>query len=159
MRSCVRCVRISEIPPPRDRHTGIPTGHPNSTVLISSPMSLRSSGDGRLFSHSRSGSPPASVRKKIAGTRLPCVPSVGGDAGSAAGAVFRFAATYQMYHIRYTRADSKKRSTAVEAGTRREAVVNVRYRFVSSVETCTDTRAGFKCTLVRVHRVTAKRAS
>src|SRR5580692_4253254 len=92
------------MPSPRGRHTGIPTGHPNSTVLISSPMSLRSSG-GRLFSHSRSGSPPDSVRKKIAGTRLPCVTSVGGNAGPAAGAVFRFAATHEVYHIRYTRAN------------------------------------------------------
>jgi hypothetical protein len=40
MRPWVRCVRISQMPPPRDLHTGIPTGHPNSTVLISSPMSF-----------------------------------------------------------------------------------------------------------------------
>ncbi len=47
----------------------------------------------------------------------------------------------------------------VEAGKRREAVVNVRYKFVSSVDTCTDTRAGFNCTFERVHRVAARRAA
>jgi len=70
-------------------------------------MSLRSSGC-RLFSHSRSGSPPDSVRKKIAGTRLPCVPSASGGAGSAAEASFRFAATHGVYHIRYNHAESKE---------------------------------------------------
>ena len=54
------------------------------------------------------GSPPDSVRKKIAGTRLPCVPSVGGTAGSAAGASFRFAATHEVYHIRYKPTDSQE---------------------------------------------------
>ena len=40
------------MPPPTERHTGIPTGHPNSTVFMSSPIRLRSSLDGKLFSHS-----------------------------------------------------------------------------------------------------------
>ena len=40
----------------------------------------------------------------------------------------------------------------VEAGNRREAVVNVRYKFVSSVETCTYTPVCFNCTMDRVHR-------
>jgi hypothetical protein len=44
-----------------------------------------------------------------------------------------------------------------DTGTSREAVVNVRYRFVSSLHTCTDTPAGFNCTFDRVYRVTAKR--
>jgi hypothetical protein len=41
----------------------------------------------------------------------------------------------------------------------RQAIVNVRYRFVSSVDTCTDTRAGFKCTFARIHRAVDKRAA
>src|SRR6202142_3512582 len=59
------------MPPARGLQTGIPTGQPNSTVLMSSPIRFRSSLEGRFFSHSRTGSPPAAVRKKIAGTRLP----------------------------------------------------------------------------------------
>jgi len=47
----------------------------------------------------------------------------------------------------------------VEAGNRREAVVNVRYKFVSSVETCTDTPACFNCTLDRVHRPQMRKAA
>jgi site-specific DNA recombinase len=47
----------------------------------------------------------------------------------------------------------------IEAGTKRQAVVNVRYRFLSSADTCTDTRAGFNCTFERVHRVSAKLAA
>ena len=50
---------------------GIPMGQPNSTVIISMPISLRSSRD-KPFSQSRTGSPPASVRKKIAGMRFCC---------------------------------------------------------------------------------------
>src|ERR1700680_997573 len=94
------------MPSPRDRHTGIPTGHPNSTVLISSPMSLRSSG-GRLFSHSRSGSPPPSVRKKIAGTRLPCVPPLEAAPVRLLAMFSVWLATHEVYHIRYKHTDSR----------------------------------------------------
>jgi hypothetical protein len=47
----------------------------------------------------------------------------------------------------------------VGTGTGREAVINVRYKFVSSVDSCTGTRVGFKCTFERVHRVVARRAA
>jgi hypothetical protein len=50
-----------EMPSPNGLLTGIPTGQPNSTVLMSSPMRFRSSED-NCFSHSRTGSPPDSVR-------------------------------------------------------------------------------------------------
>src|SRR5258706_3361216 len=58
------------MPFPKALKTGMPTGQPYSTLLMSSPIRLRSSGESAL-SHSRTGSPPASVRKKIAGRRLP----------------------------------------------------------------------------------------
>src|SRR6516162_3376710 len=74
MRFPARLLRTSYRPRPNALHTGIPTGQPNSTVLMSSPIRLRSSGKGRLLSQSRTGSLPASVRKKIAGTRLPSFP-------------------------------------------------------------------------------------
>jgi hypothetical protein len=63
------------MPSPKGLHTGMPIGQPNSTVLIFSPMRLRSADEGRLFHQSRTGSPPASVRKKIAGTRFSCFSS------------------------------------------------------------------------------------
>ena len=47
----------------------------------------------------------------------------------------------------------------VGTGTRREAIVNVRYKFVSSVDTCTDTRACFNCTFERVHRPQMRKAA
>src|ERR1051326_66020 len=37
------------MPPPTERHTGIPTGQPNSTALMSWPILLRSSRDGSPF--------------------------------------------------------------------------------------------------------------
>src|SRR5260370_18641954 len=43
---------------------------PNSTVLMPLPIRLRSSTGSNSFSHSRTGAPPAAVRKKSAGTRL-----------------------------------------------------------------------------------------
>ena len=46
-----------------------------------------------------------------------------------------------------------------KAGNRGEAIVNVRYRFDSSVETCTDTPACFNCTLDRVHRPQMRKAA
>jgi hypothetical protein len=39
---------------------------------------------------------------------LPCVAFVGGSAGSAAGAAFRFAATHEVHHIRYKHAHGKE---------------------------------------------------
>src|ERR1700730_515375 len=82
------------MPSPRGLHTGMPTGHPNSTVLISSPMLLRSAEKGRLFNQSRAGSPPASVLRKIAGTRLFSV------------ADLVFSTTNVVYHVWYIRASS-----------------------------------------------------
>src|SRR6202162_298100 len=49
----------------------MPTGQPNSTVLMSPPMRLLSSEYGSALSQSPTASPPVSVRKKITGTRLP----------------------------------------------------------------------------------------
>jgi hypothetical protein len=77
----VNVVRASYKPSPSGLQTGIPIGQPNSIVLMSFPMRFLSS-VGSVFSHSRTGSPPASVRKKSAGTRLPCVSS---DSCSASG--------------------------------------------------------------------------
>src|ERR1700722_670452 len=85
------------------RHTGMPIGQPNSTVLMSSPIRFRSSRDNRLFSHSRTGSPPASVRKKMAVTRLPAFSFAGAGAASTADTVFPFTATALVYRIRYTK--------------------------------------------------------
>src|ERR1700684_1661819 len=65
----LRSVRTSCIPSPIDLHVGIPTGQPNSTVLMSSPMQ-RLSFASSDFNHSRSGSLPAFVLKKTAGIRF-----------------------------------------------------------------------------------------
>jgi hypothetical protein len=59
---CSHLVRAA----PRDLHTGMPTGQPNSMVFLSSPMRFRSSA-GSVFNQARRGSPPASVQKKMAG--------------------------------------------------------------------------------------------
>jgi len=48
------------------RHSGIPTGHRHCARNRSLPIACRSSA-GRSFSHSRTGSLPVSVRKKIRG--------------------------------------------------------------------------------------------
>lgn len=89
--------RTSQSPLPRNRHTGMPIGHPNSTVFMSSPIRFRSSLV-RVFNQSRTGSPPASVRKKMAGTRFPCLlPSA--DTGSSC---FGFTVAKIVYHIWYT---------------------------------------------------------
>src|SRR5690348_15371348 len=47
-----------------ERHKGIPMGHPNSTVFMSSPIRRQSS---RLnsFNHSLTGSVPEAVRKNL----------------------------------------------------------------------------------------------
>jgi len=58
-----RLVRISQRPDPRWSTSGMPRGHRNCTVLMSSPMIFRSSFD-KFCSHARTGSRPASVRKK-----------------------------------------------------------------------------------------------
>jgi hypothetical protein len=44
--------------------SGMPTGHPNSTSPMSIPILVRSLTGSKLFSQSRTGSPPAAVRKK-----------------------------------------------------------------------------------------------
>jgi hypothetical protein len=54
-------VRPYQTPSSSNLQTGIPIGHPNSTLLMSSPIRFRSSVESRL-SHSRTGSPPAPVR-------------------------------------------------------------------------------------------------
>src|SRR5260370_12994742 len=87
------------MPPPSGLQTGIPTGHPNSTVLMSSPMRFRSSAESPLI-QSRTGSLPASVRKKIAGIRLPCF-SADRDAASAPFEDLGLQPIQQVYHIRY----------------------------------------------------------
>ena len=57
----------------------------------------------------RSGSPPASSAEEDRRDSLTKRdPSVGGIAGSAAGASFRFAATHELYHIRYKHTDSQE---------------------------------------------------
>src|SRR6266568_710312 len=89
------------MPLPKGLHTGIPMGQPNSTVLMSSPMRLRSSEE-RLFNQSRTGSPPASVRKKIAGTRLPCFSSAS-DCSLDSDGDLGLLPTIGVYHIRYSR--------------------------------------------------------
>jgi len=50
-------LRTSQSPSPIARHTGRPTGQPNSTVLMSLPITSRSS-RGSESSHSRTGSLP-----------------------------------------------------------------------------------------------------
>jgi hypothetical protein len=56
-------------PLPNGLQVGIPTGQPNSTALMSSPIMRRSSWTIAL-SQDRTGSVPASVRKKKAGIRF-----------------------------------------------------------------------------------------
>lgn len=51
------------------RQIGMPTGHPNSAVRISSPMTFRSSLD-RPSSHSRTGTRPTSLSKNLACRRF-----------------------------------------------------------------------------------------
>jgi hypothetical protein len=60
------CDLTSNNPPPIGLQTGVPIGQQNSTVAISMPIFLQSSGGSSPFGHSRTGSPPASVRKKYA---------------------------------------------------------------------------------------------
>ena len=62
-------VRTSCSPSPMGRLVGIPTGQPNSTVWISCPIRRRSSAAIDL-SQARTGSLPASVRKKHSGNAL-----------------------------------------------------------------------------------------
>src|SRR5436309_1352055 len=64
MRLPARLLRTSYMPCPKARHTGMPRGQPNSTVLMSSPIRLRASRKGKLLNQSRAGSLPPSVRKK-----------------------------------------------------------------------------------------------
>jgi hypothetical protein len=75
--------------------------------------------------------------------------------------VFRFFAIFAFVAMAPVSADvaSIHPSRTVGAGTGREAIINVRYKFVGSVDTGTDTRAGFKRTFERVHRVLVKRAA
>src|SRR5882762_5856609 len=49
-----------------ERHKGIPTGQPNSTVLMSSPM-IRQSSLSSFLNHSLTGSVPEMVQKNLAG--------------------------------------------------------------------------------------------
>lgn len=83
LRPPVRALLISQSPfrPLIDLQSGIPTGQPNSAVLMSSPMILRSPA-GRDNSQSRTGSFPASDSKNLAGNCFICF-------------------TYYMYHKRY----------------------------------------------------------
>src|SRR5579864_5740993 len=75
-------------------------GQPNSSVLMSSPIRFLSWDEGRPFNHARTGSPPASVRKKIAGTRFPCPLS---PSGSVPLSVWdsSFLLTGRVYHTWY----------------------------------------------------------
>src|SRR6266853_2114334 len=57
MRPRARSQRTSHNLLPKDRQSGMPIGHENSTSLISSPMIFLSARS-RLFSHSRTGSRP-----------------------------------------------------------------------------------------------------
>ena len=59
----------SQRPSPRLRTRGIPNGQRNCNVLMSSPM-IRLSAAGSSLSHSRTGSRPADVEKKIIGSCL-----------------------------------------------------------------------------------------
>ena len=52
-----------------ERHSGIPIGHPNSAVRMSSPITLRSL-ELRDKSHSRTGSLPPLDSKNLAGSRF-----------------------------------------------------------------------------------------
>src|SRR6185312_11895840 len=58
---CVSELRTSQSPRLRGRTSGRPSGHANSTSLMSSPTIRRSSG-GSSFSHSRTGSRPPALR-------------------------------------------------------------------------------------------------
>ena len=66
MRLLGKSVLISQRPSPIGRQSGIPTGHRHCARIKSFPISRRSSG-GRSFNHSRTGSVPLGVRKKING--------------------------------------------------------------------------------------------
>jgi hypothetical protein len=61
-----RSVRISQRPVPIARHNGMPVGQRHCARNKSLPTVWRSV-SGSAFSHSRTGSPPAAVRKKISG--------------------------------------------------------------------------------------------
>src|SRR5438876_8049171 len=91
------------MPPPNGLDMGIPTGQPNSTVLMSSPMRFLSSVASR-FNQSRTGYPPASVRKKIAGALLPWLSNLSDCSFCPAGGLVR-SPTEQAYHIRYNSAE------------------------------------------------------
>lgn len=71
IRPSLRFDRISQSPlwPLSDRQSGMPIGHPNSAVCISSPITFRSSGV-RPKSQSRTGTLPASDSKNLAGSRF-----------------------------------------------------------------------------------------
>src|SRR5271157_4848599 len=90
------------MPSPNGLQTGIPIGQPNSTVLMFSPMRFRSSGEGSPFSQSRTGSPPDSVLKKIAGTRFPCPSNTSGGVPMPVGDL-GVLPTEAVYHVRYMR--------------------------------------------------------
>src|SRR5579863_4346172 len=98
------------MPFPKGLQTGILIGQPNSTLLMSAPIRFRSSGESDL-SHSRTGSPPASVRKKIAGTRLP---SFSAESAFRLEEGSSLSLTWVLYHIWYipqkTRLDPKSKS-------------------------------------------------
>jgi len=69
-RACVRVgslLRTSQMPEPMLSTNGIPSGQRNCTVIMSSPIILRSF-FGKAFSYWRTGSRPVSVRKKTAGS-------------------------------------------------------------------------------------------
>lgn len=66
MRLLGKSVLISQRPSPIGRQSGMPTGHRHCARIKSFPISRRSSG-GRSFNHSRTGSVPLGVRKKING--------------------------------------------------------------------------------------------
>src|SRR5712692_7830228 len=70
IRPTANSLRTSHSPLPSARQSGMPTGQENSTSLMSSPMTLRSSSS-RAFSHSRTGSRPTAERKKQQVTASP----------------------------------------------------------------------------------------
>jgi hypothetical protein len=61
-----KVLRISWMPEPMLRTSGIPSGQRNCTVMISIPIIFLSA-FGKSCNHSRTGSRPVSVRKKTAG--------------------------------------------------------------------------------------------
>src|SRR5579864_5411790 len=70
-----------------ERQTGIPTGQPYSTVLISPPI-IRLSSLSRSFSHSLTGSVPEAVLKNLAGR------------------IFSESFIHMLYHIWYNMSSS-----------------------------------------------------